>query len=446
MLFPKIINIPEEFSDFISRLYSNDCLNSQAVFTLTFQVTDDCCLNCVYCYQGHKGKHKLSFNTAKQMIDQILTRDNKVINYIDSYKIPGVVIEFIGGEPFLEIELIDQITDYFINKMIELRHPWATKYKISISSNGILYFEPKVQEYIKKNNENLSLSISIDGNKKLHDACRVFPDGSGSYDKALSAALHYSHNYNKWIGSKMTISPFNIDYLYDAVLEMINNGYNQINLNCVYEKGWELNHATTLYYQLKKIADYLLNNDLWDKVYLSIFYINDGSKNLSNDNWCGGNGRMLALNWKGKYYPCLRYMEDSISNQPEYYIGDIYQGIGQDNLTINRLKDLSEITVISQSPQECLDCEISGGCSWCTAYNYQETGNVNKRVTYICDMHYATVLASLYYLNSILKKINSNKRFKFNGDMEKALKIISQDEYNIIKEAMTNENRNDNNF
>lgn len=86
---------------------------------------------------------------------------------------------------------------------------------------------------------------------------------------------------------------------------------------------------------------------------------------------------------------------------------------------------MSEITVISQSPQECLDCEISGGCSWCTAYNYQETGNVNKRVTYICDMHYATVLASLYYLNSILKKINSNKRFKFNGDMEKALKIIS---------------------
>jgi hypothetical protein len=40
-------------------------------------------------------------------------------------------------------------------------------------------------------------------------------------------------------------------------------------------------------------------------------------------------------------------------------------------------------------------------------------------------MHYAIVLASLYYLNSILKKINSNKRFKFNGDMEKALKIIS---------------------
>jgi hypothetical protein len=36
-----------------------------------------------------------------------LTRDNKIIGYIDSYKIPGVIIEFIGGEPFLEIELID---------------------------------------------------------------------------------------------------------------------------------------------------------------------------------------------------------------------------------------------------------------------------------------------------------------------------------------------------
>ena len=55
-----------------------------------------------------------------------------------------MVIEFIGGEPFLEIDLIDKITDYFINKLIKLNHPWATRYRISICSNGILYFEPKV--------------------------------------------------------------------------------------------------------------------------------------------------------------------------------------------------------------------------------------------------------------------------------------------------------------
>jgi sulfatase maturation enzyme AslB (radical SAM superfamily) len=84
---------------------------------------------------------------------------------IDSYNTNGVVFEFIGGEPFLEIELIDQITDYLVSEMIRLNHPWATKHIFSISTNGILYFDPRVQEYIKKHFWNLSLSISIDGNK-----------------------------------------------------------------------------------------------------------------------------------------------------------------------------------------------------------------------------------------------------------------------------------------
>ena len=78
-------------------------------------------------------------------------------------------------------------------------------------------------------------------------------------------------HYNHEIGSKMTIAPGNVEYVYRAVVSMIDNGYKNINLNCVYEKGWELHHAATLYWQLKKLADYLLENDLWREIYLSIF-------------------------------------------------------------------------------------------------------------------------------------------------------------------------------
>lgn len=101
-------------------------------------------MNCSYCYQINKSNHKLSFDIAKSFIDDILTNSERTKNYIDSYNTKGVVIEFIGGEPLLEIDLIDKITDYFINKLIKLNHPWATRYRISICSNGILYFEPKV--------------------------------------------------------------------------------------------------------------------------------------------------------------------------------------------------------------------------------------------------------------------------------------------------------------
>ena len=450
MFFPELHNEflkePEEYQNFIGRLYHQDYPGlDHLVFDLTFQVCDDCCLNCSYCYQGFKGHHKMSFETAKKAIDQLLRADDDIKGYINSWEIPAVVINFIGGEPFLEIDLIDQITDYFVSKMIEMHHPWATKYRISISTNGILYFDPRVQEYIKKNQNVLGLSISIDGDKELHDSCRVFPDGSGSYEKAMEAVRHYMTHYNNEIGSKMTIAPGNVEYVYRAVVSMIKNGYKTINLNCVYEKGWELHHATTLYWQLKKLADYLLENDLWQEIYLSIFYLHPGTKSESNENWCGGNGEMLALNWRGRYYPCLRYMEDSVGPNKEYYIGDIEKGIGQDELTALRVKELRSITYQSQSPQECIDCGISTGCGWCTAYNYQEMGSVNKRATFICDMHYATVLASLYYFNSIYEKLGETYRLSFNGIEDKALAIIPKEEFEIIKEMTEDGNRNDNN-
>lgn len=72
-----------------------------------------------------------------------------------------------------------------------MHHPWIDRFRVSICSNGVLYFTPKVQEFIKKHQTHLSFSISIDGNKKLHDTCRIFPDGTGSYDLAIKAAKHY---------------------------------------------------------------------------------------------------------------------------------------------------------------------------------------------------------------------------------------------------------------
>ena len=41
-----------------------------------------------------------------------------------------------------------------------------------------------------------------------------------------------------------------------------------------------------------------------------------GSSNSEEDlkkNWCGvGEGKMLAINYKGELYPCIRFMESSL--------------------------------------------------------------------------------------------------------------------------------------
>ena len=94
----------------------NPKLNSKNINTVTFQLTEDCNLNCTYCYQINKSPAKLSFEYAKKFIDLLIEDSYKEKTYFSLDKTSGVIAEFIGGEPLLEIELLDKIVDLLPEK------------------------------------------------------------------------------------------------------------------------------------------------------------------------------------------------------------------------------------------------------------------------------------------------------------------------------------------
>ena len=232
----------ESHSNKLARLFPDIFRKSGQVLTLTFQVTEDCCMACTYCYQHNKSKNRMDFNIAKQIIDNLLSDDN----YYNTHEVNGLILEFIGGEPFMEIDLIQRITDYFVSKSIELNHRLLKYFMISVSTNGLLYFDEKVQNFIQKYKNNFSMTVSIDGNKELHDACRVDLNGNGTYDRAIAAELHYHKTYANDLETKMTISPDNVNYIFKAIQNLISLGYISIQLNCIYEEGWTIEHAKIL--------------------------------------------------------------------------------------------------------------------------------------------------------------------------------------------------------
>ncbi len=401
--------------------------------TVTFQVTDDCNLACKYCYQINKGKRRMSLETAKKFVDMLLDATPENNSYINPVNSPFLVIEFIGGEPFLGIGLIDQIMDYFVGQAFERMHPWATRYCVSICSNGVLYFEEAVQRFLNKHRNHMSLSVTIDGNKELHDSCRVFPDGSPSYDIAVAAAKGWMDR-GGYMGSKITIAPGNITYLYAALTHMVELGYTEINANCVYEKGWTLTHAQELYRQMKQFADYLLENDL-DNIYCSLFEENFFKPKLEGDdqNWCGGTGAMLSCDPDGYLYPCIRYMESSLGKDQEpVRIGHVDTGLVTTEEEKETVRCLNCITRRTQSTDECYYCPVAEGCSWCSAYNYQEFGTADRRATYICEMHKARSLANVYFWNKWYGKTGTPQKFKMHCPKEWALPIIGEGEYEFL--------------
>lgn len=404
---------------------------------ISFQITDDCNLNCSYCYQINKGHHVMPFEIAKTFIDLLIQNNKNTAKYFNTTQCKGIILTFIGGEPLLQVDLIDQIVTYFRQQVLLHQHPWRFNWIISIATNGTLYFTPKVQKFIEKYKDNLFVGITIDGNKTLHDSCRKFHNGEGSYDIVIAGIRHYMQHYKKQPGCKMTFSPQNISYLTDAVKNLIQENYRDIYGNCVFEKGWSDKDANIFYNQLKEISDYILQNNLDEKIFFSLFKQNYYHPMTLDDttNWCGGNARMLALDWKGDIYPCIRYMESSLGpNVEPVKIGNVNTGLMTESKCINCIEKLKTVNRINQSSEECLNCPVAHGCGYCQAYNYQETGTFFKRTTYTCEMHKATSLANVYFWNSYYKKHGMNKVFKMYLPKQDALKIISENEYNMLYE------------
>lgn len=411
-----------EYSETLDILFK-DIYEGKSANTTTFQITEQCSLRCIYCYETNKTPSVMTLDQAKKFID-ILFNQKKDITFAH-------VIEFIGGEPLLEPELISNIIDYWEYQCI--MHypevPWGLYTIYSICTNGTTWKNEKVQKLFNKIKNRLSFTVSIDGNKELHDSARIYPDGSGSYDDAIFAANDYEQKTNSILGSKMTIAPSNLKFVYPALKYYMDSGRDLIHANCVYEEGWTVEHAKELYKQLKKVADYKLDN--YPEIYLSLFdeeWYSPTSKEETN-RWCGAfTGKMISVAPNGFIYPCIRFAPTSIKNS-DFNIGNL-----QDGIDMSFIKKCDELDRKSYMDDKCFNCPISKGCGSCEGYAYERFHSINHKLTFHCQMHQAQALANVYYWNKYYRLNNIQKRFKNYMPEEWSLNIIDKKELKLLND------------
>ena len=313
----------------------NEPWQSGTAKNITFIVTKDCQLACKYCYLvGKNTKERMPWEVAKLAIDYILNNE-------DEMQEESVIWDFIGGEPFLEIDLIDKICDYLKVEMYRRGHHWFNSYRFSFSTNGINYDSEKVQRFICKNHNHLSIGITIDGTKRKHDLNRIWKthemeqgimpspeDERGSYDDVV-------RNIPLWLkqfpgaGTKVTISSADIPYIKESVLHLYSLGIHEVNINCVFENVWKPGDDILFEQQLTELADAIIDGGLYRDNVCSFFQESLGKPmdcHLQNQNWCGA-GRMLAVDAEGNFYPCTRFAQYSLRNKKAWIIGNIHDGI-----------------------------------------------------------------------------------------------------------------------
>lgn len=363
--------------------------------SLTFIVTEDCNLRCKYCYITHKSKGKvMNLETAKKFIDYVLTTD-------DIYRRDRVLLDFIGGEPLLEPKLIENICDYFKIRTYELNIPWYWKYQISVGTNGVNYSDKNVQKLIKKNEGKIAVGITIDGTKEKHDLQRVFPNGAGSYDVIYK-------NMALWLSqfpgsTKVTFASEDLKYLKESIIHLWNEKVYNISANVVYENVWKDGDDRIYEEQLRELADYIVDNDLYNKYYCTFFLDHVGAPYTKEDlqrTSCGA-GKMLALSPQGNIYPCMRYYDYSLNHKEGYIIGNIEDGIDMEKARVFLLAMYKY-----QCDDECLQCPIAKGCEFCQGFSYDEADSATnfQKAKYICKMHKARVRGNNYYFTKLFHK------------------------------------------
>ena len=373
-----------------------------AAKNITFIVTKDCQLACKYCYLvGKNSKERMSFDVAKSAIDYILDHE-------DDFPEQSVIWDFIGGEPFLEIDLIDRIVDYLKIEMYRRNHHWFDSYRFSFSTNGLNYNTDKVQSFIEKNLTHLSIGITIDGTQQKHDLNRIYKtnnpnDEKGSY-KDVVRNIPLWLNQFPHAATKVTISSDDIPYIKESVIHLFSLGIHEVNINCVFEDVWKEGDDKLFEDQLLDLADAIIDEGWYEENACSFFSEQIGKPldpKRNNQNWCGA-GMMLAIDAAGNFYPCTRFAAYSLRSKKPIIIGNVSDGINK-----NLLRPFLTLDRTTQSPQQCIDCEVASGCAWCQGENYDaaRTNTIYERSTAICLMHKARVRANNYYWNKLYRKL-----------------------------------------
>lgn len=156
-------------------LYKTIATNKKSFF-LMINPTLGCNFRCWYCYESHLDKSEMSPKTlivVKRFISKVL----------DS-SIESFTLSFFGGEPFLKYKTIVLPLVSFTAKECQKKNKM---FSVSFTSNGSLITSQKVHELIQY--APLSLQITLDGNRNIHNSVRYFKNKNGSYDIIIKNLL-----------------------------------------------------------------------------------------------------------------------------------------------------------------------------------------------------------------------------------------------------------------
>lgn len=337
--------------------------NNNDIKALCLHVSHACNLSCSYCFAG-EGRYcgaasLMNPEVGKRVIDFLIENSGKRKN---------LEVDFFGGEPLLNWDVVKQIVAYARDK----EKSQGKNFRFTLTTNGVL-IDDDVIDF--SNREMTNVVLSLDGRKEVHDRLRKTPDGKGSYDVIVPKFKQFVlKRGGRGYYIRGTFTRHNRDFTND-ILHMANLGFSELSMEPVVSKKGDPYALTEedlpeLFLQYERLALEMLKRKKEGRGFTFYHYMLDLKggpciyKRLSG---CGSGTEYLAVTPEGVLYPCHQFVGD-----PAFVMGDIWNGV-----TDTRQRDaFSRCSAYSRS--ECRDCWARLYCSGgCAANAYHATGSID---------------------------------------------------------------------
>lgn len=360
------------FSDSNYMKYVDLPKKQTVVKALCLHIAHDCNIRCKYCFasQGDfKGTRSLmSSKVGKKAINFLISKSGNRRN---------LEVDFFGGEPLMNFDVIKEIVDYGRN--VEKLH--NKNIRFTITTNGVL-LNDDIMDYINEHMHNIVLSL--DGRKETNDKMRYTVHGDGTYDIIMPKLMEMVRRRNhKNYYVRGTFTRYNLDFAEDA-LHLADLGFKNISVEPVVasdEKDYAIQEEDLpkIFQQYEYLADECIKrkkNGNGFNFFHFMIDLNQGPCVIKRLRGCGAGAEYLAVTPEGDLFPC-------------------HQFVGNDNFKLgNVLEDLLDTSLYRSfadahvyNKEACNQCwakfYCSGGCH-ANAYNFNKNIHIPYKVG--CEM------------------------------------------------------------
>ena len=344
--------------------------------TLVVNVTSKCNLACTYCYEYGEDKI-VEASTKPRFMTEETARQSVDFMFAESGESPVVHLTFFGGETLLNFKVLKSALAYANERAAVL----GKRVDTSLTTNATL-LRDEVIDWLVEND--VGVTVSIDGGKEQQDRFRTFSNGMGSYDVILPNLRQLlARHRRRPVGARVTLTKQNLDVvgIYRHLFEEL--GFYEVGFAPV-TTSWQRDYAIQdegffeMLRQFELLADEYLEHALAGKRH-GFSNVRDTleeiHKGMSKAYPCGAGLGLMGVATDGDVALCHRF-----AGSDSHKLGSVTAGVDRekqdDYLTRHHIANKTDCATCWARPL------CAGGC-----YHEANTryGSTEKPNLHYCD-------------------------------------------------------------